>query len=114
MTCGGPAASEATVGTGTAAPGVEAFCTAEVAAEAAAGDDDEAALRDAFETLAAEADEPLGDAYTKLIEFMRANCGFNKLALTAAETSFTGVPSDVPAGAAILTVRTRVTSIRRS
>ncbi len=117
----GDDASTATVGTGTAAPGVEAFCTAEVAVEAAAAIDDEAALQDALDTLAAEApsnldetvasivagaeaDEPLGEAYTELIEFMRDNCGFNVLAFTVADTSFSGVPAQVPAGSAIFTI----------
>ena len=113
--------SAGTVGTGTAAPGVDAFCAAEIAAEAAAADDDEAALQSALDEFAAEApagleetvasvvaaaeaDQPPGDAYTELIEFMRDNCGFSEIALTTAATSFGGVPSAVPAGPVILTV----------
>ena len=110
-----------TVGTGTAAPGVDGFCAAVIAADTAAAGDDDAALQGALDDLtaeapedleetvatvvaAAEADQPLGEAYTELIEFMRDNCGFSEIALTTAATSFNGVPSEVPEGPVILTV----------
>ena len=110
-----------TVGTGTAAPGVDGFCTAVIAADTAAAGGDDDALDGALEDLAAEApedleetvatlvaaaeaDQPLGKAYTELIEFMRDNCGFSTIALTTAATSFNGVPSEAPAGPVILTV----------
>jgi hypothetical protein len=114
-------ASAGTVGTGTAAPGVEGFCAAVIAADTAAAGNDDAALQTALaevsaeapdgleETVAtvvaaAEADQPPGEAYADLIEFMRDNCGFSEIALTTAATSFNGVPPDVPEGPVIFTV----------
>jgi hypothetical protein len=110
-----------TVGTGTAAPGVDGFCTAVIAADTAAAGDDDDALQGALDDLtaeapeeleetvatvvaSAEADQPLGEAYTELIEFMVDNCGFSEIALTTAATSFNGVPSAAPEGPVIITV----------
>jgi hypothetical protein len=118
---GGDEASAATVGTGSAAPGVEGFCAAVIAADTAAAGDDEAALQGALDDLTAEApesleetvatvvaaagaDQSLGEAYTELIGFMGDNCGFSEIALTTAAASFTGVPSAVPEGPVIFTV----------
>ena len=115
---------EATISTGTVAEGLDAFCDAELAAEVAAADDDDAARQEAFDTLVAEAPrdvenavaivvtEPRTDAerarfataYGELIRFVKDNCGFNGITLTVADGTFAGLPSTMPAGPLVMTL----------
>jgi hypothetical protein len=102
-------------------PEAEAFCTAELAAEAAFASEDPAQIGPAVEALtaAAPADAaPLveavlanaenqespefAEAYDALIEYMRANCGYAELNLAASEYAFGGFPAELPAGPTII------------
>ena len=104
-------------------PEAEAFCTAEVAAEAAFFSEDPAQIGPAVEALtaAAPADAaPLveallanaesqespefAEAYDALIEYMKANCGFAELGVAASEYAFGGVPTELPAGPIIVSI----------
>jgi hypothetical protein len=107
-----------------ASPEAEAFCTAVVGVEAAASGEDPAAIGPAVEaaTAAAEAagatdildpvlanienpDTPeFAEAYGGLIEWMKANCGFAEVDITASEFAFEGVPAEMPAGPAIISL----------
>jgi hypothetical protein len=40
-------------------------------------------------------------AYAEMIDFMRANCGFNEIDVTGQEYAFEGLPAEVPAGGTI-------------
>ena len=88
-------------------PEAEAFCAAELAAEAAVTFEDEAAIGAAVEALTAAA-EPVGltdtvgvllatvqaggpefdEAYTDVIGYMKANCGYAELDVVASEYHF--------------------------
>jgi hypothetical protein len=101
-------------------PEAEAFCAAVVAVDAAVNSHDEAAIGSAVEaaTAAATADGgPLleavlttsdaggpefAEAYAALIDYMKANCGYAEVNVTASEFQFEGFPSEVPAGPTIL------------
>jgi hypothetical protein len=104
-------------------PEAEAFCTAEVAAEAAFASEDPAQIGPAVEALtgAAPADAaPLveavlanaenqespefAEAYSALIEYMKANCGFAELGVAASDYAFGGVPTELPAGPIIVSI----------
>jgi hypothetical protein len=103
-------------------PEVEAFCAAEVAAEAAYASQDPAALESANESLIAAAPDEVRDtveavlatlesggpefdeAYATLIDYMKANCGFAELDVAASEYQFAGLPSALPAGPTIITL----------
>ena len=104
-------------------PEAEAFCAAELAAEAAVTFEDEAAIGAAVEALTAAA-EPVGltdtvgvllatveeggpefdEAYTAVIDYMKANCGYAELDVVASEYHFDGLPSELPAGPTIITL----------
>ena len=104
-------------------PEAEAFCTAELAVEAAANSDDPAAVGPALEaaTAAAPADvaplleavvDNVGDpespefaeAYGAMIDYMKANCGFAELGVVASDYAFGGVPAELSAGPIIVTL----------
>jgi hypothetical protein len=124
-----PPTDTASMGTEAAPPGggssaadMVAFCEAEVAVEVAAGSEDPSALGPAIEALAAAAPEdarPLVDAvianaentdspefaaaYSALIDYLKANCGFAELDVQAQEYAFVGIPEEVPAGPTVVT-----------
>ncbi len=103
-------------------PEAEAFCTAEVAVEAAVNSEDPAAMGPALEAATAAAgpadaaplleavvanfenpDSPeFAEAYGALIDYMKANCGFAELGVVASEYAFGGVPAELPAGPIIV------------
>jgi len=100
-------------------PEAEAFCTAELAVEAAFGSEDPTLIEPAVgaltaatpaelqETvdavLAAEEDSPeFDDAYGAMVDWMRDNCGYAELNLTGSEYTFGGLPPEVSAGPTIL------------
>jgi hypothetical protein len=103
-------------------PEAQAFCEAELALAAAFGAEDEAAIGAAAEALAAAAD-PVGMAETvgaalaaepgspefeepfaAVIDYMKANCGFAEVDVVASEYTFEGVPRELPAGPAIISL----------
>jgi hypothetical protein len=103
-------------------PEAEAFCTAEMAVEAALASEDEAAIGAAVEEITAAA-EPVGmteavgavlaaepgspefaEPYAAVIDYMKANCGFAELNLAASEYAFGGFPAELPAGPTIVTL----------
>ena len=104
-------------------PEAEAFCAAELAAEAAVTFEDETVIGAAVEALTAAA-EPVGltdtvgvllatveeggpefdEAYTDVIGYMKANCGYAELDVVASEYHFDGLPSELPAGPTIITL----------
>ena len=116
--------SGATDSTAAGGGSVEAFCQAELAAEAAANNEDPADDGPAFEALVGASPEEIratveevianaesgpGDpafdeAYGEMIQFMKDNCGFSELEVTAADYSFTGLPTDIAAGPAIVSM----------
>jgi hypothetical protein len=102
----------------------EAFCAAELGVEAAIASEDPAAIGPAVEALTAAA-EPAGatevldpvlanmedqespefaEAYAGLIEWMKANCGYAELDISASEFAFEGVPAEMPAGGTIISL----------
>jgi hypothetical protein len=104
-------------------PEAEEFCAAEIAVEAAVNSGDEAAIGSAIESLtAAVPDEEVGAAveavlatfeeggpefeaaYAEVIDWMKANCGYAEIDVTASEFEFAGVPAEVPAGPAIISL----------
>jgi hypothetical protein len=103
-------------------PEAQAFCEAELALAAAFGAEDEAAMGAAAEALAAAAD-PVGMAETvgaalaaepgspefeepfaAVIDYMKANCGYAEVDVVASEYTFEGVPRELPAGPAIISL----------
>ena len=99
-----------------------AFCEAEVAAEAAFFSGDPEAIGPAAEALVAAAPEDIAptvqevlataenpdspefaEAYSALIDYVKANCGFGELAVAAQDYSFGGIPEEVPAGPTVVT-----------
>ena len=127
------AATETTAGTTDATTGstadgaasVEAFCQAELEAEAAVQSQDPSTAGPAFEAFVAAAPDDLRDAaealvaatqagtnagpeftepYGEVIQYMKDNCGYTEMDVTAADYSFTGVPSAVDAGGVIVTM----------
>jgi hypothetical protein len=109
--------------TDSAAADVSAFCAAEVAAEQALMSEDPALIGPAVEALVGSAPEDVAptveavianaeagpgdpafdEAYGALIDYVRANCGFNELNVALSEYAFGGIPEEVPAGPTILT-----------
>jgi hypothetical protein len=103
-------------------PEAEAFCAAEVAAEAAFVREDPAQIGPAVEALtaatppdllptveallaSAEAgpeDPAFVEAYAAVIDYMRANCGFAEVNVAASEYEFSGMPEELPAGPTII------------
>ena len=56
-------------------------------------------------TTAENPDSPeFAEAYSALIDYMKANCGFGELAVAAQDYSFGGIPEEVPAGPTIVTL----------
>ncbi|MPY93056.1 MAG: hypothetical protein GEV08_08320 [Acidimicrobiia bacterium] len=126
--------SAAPASTGATAPGategapagdVDAFCQAEVAVEGAISAEDDDAIGTAIEALVAAAPDDIAPtvetviaefeasggespefeaAYGEMLEYMKANCGFTDLTLTATEYAFDGIPEEVPEGPVILTL----------
>lgn len=119
-----PGTTAASDGTAGGEASVEAFCQAEVEAEMAANLGDPAAAGPAFEALIAAAPEDIrataeevvanaeagpgspefDEPYGELIDYVRANCGFSEMEVVAADYSFTGVPTELPAGGVIITM----------
>ena len=104
-------------------PAVEAFCTATVATEnavasgdpeliapaveaveAAAPDDEVRAIVDAVSATFQAGGPEFLEAYAELIDYIRANCGFAQLDLTASEYVFNGFPAELPAGPIIVSL----------
>jgi hypothetical protein len=99
-------------------PEAEAFCVAELAAEraAAAGGDEEAdealiaaapddTIRASVETVLAnlEAGGPeFDEAYTAVIDYMKANCGYAQVSVAASEYAFDGLPAELAPGPTII------------
>jgi hypothetical protein len=117
-----PVGTEAPPAGGSAPSDVSAFCEAELAAEAAFFSGDPAAIGPAAEALVAAAPEEIAptvqevlataentdspefaEAYSALIDYLRANCGFGELDVAGSEYEFSGIPEEVPAGATIVT-----------
>ena len=122
-----PASTEKTTATTLGGSGageeVDAFCQAELEAEAAAQSEDPSAAGPAFEALVAAAPEEIkatveevianaesgpgepafDEPYGEMIAFMQDNCGFTELEVEAADYSFKGLPPEVEAGPAIIT-----------
>jgi hypothetical protein len=120
-----PPASLAVDGSAEAAsPEAETACVAVVATEAAIGSEDEAAIGEAVgalnDAVAAVPDAaPLveavlanpdpespefTEAYGALVDWMKGNCGFAEIDVTASEYQFEGVPTEIPAGPAIISL----------
>lgn len=108
-----------TAGSGEGAS-VEAFCQAELEAEAASESDDPGPAFEAFiaaapedirgaaEALVAAGQEgaqgpAFSQAYGEVIQYMKDNCGFNEMEVTGADYSFEGVPAELEAGELIIT-----------
>ena len=105
-------------------PEAAAFCEAELAAEAAANTEDPALMGPAFEAVVAAAPEEISTAtadlvaaaesgdfgpafeepYAAVLDYMRANCGYAELNITASEYTFGGLPPDVAAGPTIVSM----------
>jgi hypothetical protein len=106
-------------------PEAAAFCEAEVAAEAAFNSEDPELIGPASEALVAAApdddvlatveavlanaeagpeDPAFLESYGAMIEYMRANCGYTELNVTASEYEFGGLPPELPAGPAIVSL----------
>jgi hypothetical protein len=102
---------------------VEEFCQAALVAERAAATEDTAMLPPAFEAVAAaapaeigpavdtvierfragEQDSPeFGAAYGELVDYVKGNCGFGELAVTATEYAFGGVRDPLEAGPVVI------------
>ena len=111
---------------------VEAFCQAELEAEAAAQSEDPSTAEPAFEAFVAAAPDDIRDAtealvaaaqagdtegpefsepYGEVVQYMKDNCGYTELDVTAADYSFTGVPSEVDAGGVIVTMENTGTEL---
>jgi hypothetical protein len=119
-----PPASLAVDGSAEASsPEAEAFCTAELNVEAAFNSGDSDAIGPAMEALTAAAPADIADtvgavlanvensdspefaeAYGAMIDYMKANCGFAEVDVVASEFTFEGVPSEIPAGPAIISL----------
>ena len=118
------AATEGTEGGAAGEASVEAFCEAELAVEAAVQSEDSAAAGAAFEALVAASpeeikpaveevianaesgpgDQAFDEPYGEMIQYMKDNCGFNEIEVTTADYSFTGLPTEIGAGAAIVSM----------
>jgi hypothetical protein len=103
-------------------PEAETFCAAAIAVEAALGSEDEAAIGPAVEAITAAAEpvgmaetvgaalaaEPgspeFGEPYAAIIDYMKANCGFAEVHAIASEYEFEGIPAEIPAGPAIISL----------
>jgi len=105
-------------------PEAAAFCEAELAAEVASGSEDPAVFEAAMEALRAAAPEDIAatvedviangqsgpgdpafdEPYAAMIDYMRANCGYAELNITASEYAFGGLPPDVAAGPTIVSM----------
>jgi hypothetical protein len=116
-----PTDTAAPAAAGSVAPDVAAFCDAEIALEAAASSEDPATMGPAIEALAAAAPEDVratveelianaentdspefAEAYSAMIEYMRANCGFAELGVAASEYAFGGIAEEIAAGPTIV------------
>lgn len=105
-------------------PEAEAFCAAELAAEAASGSEDPAVIEPAFEAVVAAApaeiapaveevianaesgpgDPAFDEPYAQVIEYMRGNCGYAELNLVASDYEFGGLSPEVTAGPTIISM----------
>lgn len=105
-------------------PEAAAFCEAELGVEAATNSEDPDAIEPAIETaIAAATDDvrPLLEAvvaafetgpespefeasYTELLEWIKSNCGYAQLNVTASEYAFGGIPAELNAGPTIVSL----------
>ena len=103
-------------------PEAEAFCTAEIGVQEALLSEDGAAIDTAIDALIAVApadamtllnpvlavggpESPdFAAAYTALIDWEKANCGFAEVDVIASEYTFEGVPAEIPAGPVIFSL----------
>ncbi len=123
------AAPETTAAAETTVPGaadvdIDAFCQAELAAEAATSSEDPSAAGPAFDALLAVAppevkpaveavitaassgdtdSDEFNDNYATMITFVKDNCGFGDLEVTTKEYEFGGVPPTLDAGPVVVT-----------
>ena len=106
-----------------------AFCEAEIELESAIGAEDAEAIGPAFEAVSDAAPEDIADAvdtavaeaerflaedsdptpkfeaaYAEMMTFMKEECGYTDLALTTTEYNFAGLPGEVDAGPAVVTI----------
>ncbi len=119
------AAPASTAASDTAGAGdADAFCAAELEVEAAVSSEDPAVIGPALEALQAAApaevkatvedvianaqagpDSPeFAAAYGEMVGFIKDNCGFTDLTVTATEYAFDGLPQEIPAGPAVITL----------
>ena len=63
-------------------------------------------IKPAVETVTTtdEGDPAFAEAYGELIGFVKGNCEFTELNVTTKEYSFEGLPKEVPAGKAVITM----------
>jgi hypothetical protein len=119
-----PPASLAVDGSAEASsPEAEAFCAAELNVEAASNSEDPDAIGPAVEALTAATPADIADtvdavlanvenpespefaeAYGAMIDYMKANCGYAEVDVVASEYTFEGVPRELPAGPAIISL----------
>jgi hypothetical protein len=102
-------------------PQAAAFCAAEVAVEAAAAGGDPTAIESANAALLAAAPDDevratveavlatvdaggpeFEQAYTAVLDYMRANCGYAELGIAASEYTLGGFPTELPVGPVII------------
>ena len=115
--------SGATDGSMAGEASVEAFCEAELAVEAAAAEDP-AAAGPAFEALVAASPEDIrptveevianaqagpgspefDEPYAEMIGFVKDNCGFAEMNVTAADYTYTGLEAEYAAGPTVVTL----------
>lgn len=113
-----------TTGSTQANPEAKAFCQAELEAEAAGASGEMAALMPALEALQEAAPAEVAEAvegvvanaesgpgspefdapYGEMVEYVKDNCGFNEMSLTASEYAFGGLPSEAPSGPTVITL----------
>jgi hypothetical protein len=120
----GTEATEGTEGGAAGEASVEGFCQAALDAEAAVLSEDPAAIGPAFEAAVAAApeevrpvveevvanaeagpcDPTVAAAYAEMIGYVKENCGFNEINVTAADYTYTGLEPEYAAGPAVLTI----------
>jgi hypothetical protein len=120
-----PATTAATATTAAGVQDVDAFCQAELAVEAAVSSEDPALIEPAFTAITAAAPADIKDAvdavvaaasanetdgpeftenYGAIIQFVKDNCGFGAIDVTASEYAFGGAPVEVPAGPVVVSL----------
>ena len=116
-----PDATAASPDTTAAAADATAFCDAFITAVEASFTEDPAVMGPAFEeavatapaeikatvetvTTTSEDDPAFGPAYGEILGYVKGNCGYTDLNVTTSEYAFEGLPREVPAGPAVITM----------